>query len=258
MEHGRDIGLALAGRGAPCVSEFAVIELAAALGMTTDACRRYVGHLLEVRTGSPSLARVTDEELPWWRAARIADHTTHLPAAGAAHVDHHLAPVAAHGRRGADREAVPGSPRPVRPRRSRGPTAGRIRRPPGRRSHPRRGPHRHRGHHRDHRPGRRPRPRERGRPRRRRARRQRIHRATRRTPVEGPGRDRPPLPRRRPQHQPPVRAAGQAPPGDHQRAPPRPSYRPLRHHPRPDLGGPSPWVVRRTPTPRSSSDRSAI
>ncbi len=32
VEHGRDTGLALAGPGAPCVSEFAVIELAAALG----------------------------------------------------------------------------------------------------------------------------------------------------------------------------------------------------------------------------------
>ena len=53
VEHGRDTGLALAGAGAPCVSEFAVIELAAALGMTADACRRYVGRVLEVRYQLP-------------------------------------------------------------------------------------------------------------------------------------------------------------------------------------------------------------
>ena len=39
-------------------------------------------------------ARVTDGELPWWRAARIADHTLALPMAGAISVDRHLAPVA--------------------------------------------------------------------------------------------------------------------------------------------------------------------
>ena len=92
VEHGRDTGLALAGAGAPFVSEFAVIELAAALGMTADACRRYVGRVLEVRYRLPRLwARVTDGELPWWRAARIADHTQALPRAGAVHVDRRLA-----------------------------------------------------------------------------------------------------------------------------------------------------------------------
>ena len=49
VEFGRDTGLALAGAGAPWASEFAVIELAAALGMTADACRRHVGRVLEVR-----------------------------------------------------------------------------------------------------------------------------------------------------------------------------------------------------------------
>ena len=95
MERGRDTGLMLAGPGAPCVSEFAVVELAAALGMTADCCRRYVGRVLEVRYRLPRLwARVTDGELPWWRAARIADHTLALPMAGAISVDRHLAPVA--------------------------------------------------------------------------------------------------------------------------------------------------------------------
>ena len=80
VEHGRDTGLLLAGPGAPCVSEFAVIELAAALAMTADACRRYVGQVLEVRYRLPRIwRRVAAGDLPWWRAARIADHTTHLP-----------------------------------------------------------------------------------------------------------------------------------------------------------------------------------
>jgi hypothetical protein len=95
VELGRDTGLALAGPGAPCVSEFAVIALAAALGMTVDACRRYVGQVLEVHYRLPLIwRRVTGGDLPWWRAARIAQHTVLLPAAGAAQVDRRLAAVA--------------------------------------------------------------------------------------------------------------------------------------------------------------------
>ena len=41
----------------------------------------------------------------------------------------------------------------------------------------------------------------------------RIHRVTGRAPVDGTRGDRPPLPRRRPQHRPPDRPVGQAPPG---------------------------------------------
>ena len=95
VEHGRDTGLALAGPGAPRVSEFAVIELAAALGMTVDACRRYVGQVLEVRYRLPLIWRcVATGDLQWWRAGRIAPHTMLLPAAGAGHVDGRLAAVA--------------------------------------------------------------------------------------------------------------------------------------------------------------------
>jgi hypothetical protein len=95
VEFGRDTGLALAGAGAPGVSEFAVLELAAALGMTPEACKRYVGQVLEVHHRLGRLwARVTSGELPFWRAGRIAQHTIALPAAGAAHVDRHLAAVA--------------------------------------------------------------------------------------------------------------------------------------------------------------------
>ena len=85
----------LAGAGAPCVSEFAVIELAAAVGMTVDACRRYVGQVLEVHYRLPLIwRRVAAGDLQWWRAARIAQHTQALPVAGAAHVDRRLAAVA--------------------------------------------------------------------------------------------------------------------------------------------------------------------
>ena len=95
VERGRDTGLALAGPGAPWVSEFAVIELATALGMTAEAGRRYLGQVLETRYRLPQLwRRVQTSELPWWRAARIAEHTQPLPTAGAAHVDRRLASVA--------------------------------------------------------------------------------------------------------------------------------------------------------------------
>ena len=72
-----------------------MVELAAALGMTVDACRRYVGQVLEVRHRLPLIwGRVAAGELVWWRAARIAQHTMLLPQAGAAQVDRRLAGVA--------------------------------------------------------------------------------------------------------------------------------------------------------------------
>jgi len=96
VEFGRDTGLALAGAGAPGVSEFAVVELAAALGMTSDAGRRYVGRVLEVRYRLPGLwDEVVAGRLPWWRAARVAEHTMSLPEAGAGFVDARLARFAA-------------------------------------------------------------------------------------------------------------------------------------------------------------------
>ncbi len=94
-ERGRDTGLPLAGSGAPCVSEFAVIELAAVLAMTVDSCRRHVGEVLEVRYRLRRIwDRVVEGDLPWWRAARIAQHTMLLPQAGAVHVDRRLAATA--------------------------------------------------------------------------------------------------------------------------------------------------------------------
>ncbi len=95
VERGRDTGLPLAGVGAPWVSEFAVVELAAALGMSMEAGRRFVGAVVEVRYRLPRIwERVVGGELAWWRAARIARHTMLLPRAGAGHVDRHLAATA--------------------------------------------------------------------------------------------------------------------------------------------------------------------
>jgi hypothetical protein len=90
-----DQAIPVAGEGAPLVSEFAAMELAAALGMSTDAGKTYLGRALELAYRLPRLlARVQAGKLPIWRAFRIADHTIGLPMAGAAHVDRHLAPVA--------------------------------------------------------------------------------------------------------------------------------------------------------------------
>jgi hypothetical protein len=90
-----DRGIPVAGEGAPLVSEFAGMELAAALGHSTDAGKTYLGRVLELAYRLPRLlARVKAGKLPMWRAFRVADHTVPLPMAGAAHVDRHLAPVA--------------------------------------------------------------------------------------------------------------------------------------------------------------------
>ena len=95
VEFGRDTGLALAGEGAPFVSEFAMVELAAALGMTTDAGKRYVGRVLEVRYRLPAFwEEVVEGRLPWWRAARVAEHTLPLPQRGASFLDARLAATA--------------------------------------------------------------------------------------------------------------------------------------------------------------------
>ena len=52
-----DQGMPLAGEGAPLVAEFAVTEFAAAIGLSTDAGKRYVGHALELRYRLPRVWR---------------------------------------------------------------------------------------------------------------------------------------------------------------------------------------------------------
>ena len=48
-----EAGMPVAGEGAPLVAEFAITEFAAAIGISTDAGKRYVGHALELRHRLP-------------------------------------------------------------------------------------------------------------------------------------------------------------------------------------------------------------
>jgi len=54
---GADVFGELGGPGAPLVSEFCVVEIAAALGLSTDSGRRLVGEAVELRHGSPGSGR---------------------------------------------------------------------------------------------------------------------------------------------------------------------------------------------------------
>ncbi|GAB3662327.1 hypothetical protein GCM10027596_23560 [Nocardioides korecus] len=87
--------LAIAGDGAPLVAEFAIPELAAALGLSTDSGRNLIGRALEVKHRLPRLwARVVAGEVPVWRAKNIADQTITLTPEAAAHVDAQVAAYA--------------------------------------------------------------------------------------------------------------------------------------------------------------------
>ena len=83
-----DHGIPLAGEGAPWVSEFAVMELGAVLGMSTDSAKRYLGAAMEIRYRLPRIwDRVTAGQLGFWKARWIAERTMCLPLKGAAFVD---------------------------------------------------------------------------------------------------------------------------------------------------------------------------
>src|SRR3712207_286794 len=88
---GAERELRLAGEGAFSIAEFAVCEVAAALGMSETSARRYVGQLIELRDRLPRLhARVVAGDLPVWKARQIAQETIPLNAAAAAYVYRHL------------------------------------------------------------------------------------------------------------------------------------------------------------------------
>jgi hypothetical protein len=92
---GQDTGIPLAGRGAPLVSEFAVAELATALGLSAGSGRVLVAHALELAHRLPQVwARVQSGDLAPWRARRIAEETLVLSPEGASYVDQHLAAFA--------------------------------------------------------------------------------------------------------------------------------------------------------------------
>ncbi|WP_244928704.1 HNH endonuclease signature motif containing protein [Nocardioides sp. W7] len=87
--------VAIAGEGAPLISEFSVLEFAAALGLSTDAGRIHLGDAVELAHRLPNLyGRVQALDLPVWKARRIAKATNDLPMEGAAYVDAHLHAVA--------------------------------------------------------------------------------------------------------------------------------------------------------------------
>src|SRR5436190_12410636 len=96
-ERGLDTGRSLAGPGAPLISDFAVMELAALLGRSLDSGRNYVGQVVELAHRLPrTWTRVLEGQVPVWKALRITDSTRPLPADAASFVDRQLAPFA-HG-----------------------------------------------------------------------------------------------------------------------------------------------------------------
>ncbi len=92
VEHGRDTGIPIAGQGCPLVAQFAVAELATALGLSAGSGRRLVAEALELACRLPRIwARVEAGTLPAWRARRIAEETLCLSPEAAEHVDAQLA-----------------------------------------------------------------------------------------------------------------------------------------------------------------------
>ena len=91
---GADTMLELAGPGAPEISEFAVIELAAALGRSTDSGRMLLSDAVEARYRLPKIwQRLLDGQVQVWRVRRVTDLTRALTQEAAAFVDAHLAHV---------------------------------------------------------------------------------------------------------------------------------------------------------------------
>jgi hypothetical protein len=92
-----DTAVPIAGPGAPLVAEFSVAEFAAAVGLSTEAGKRYLGHAVELRYRLPRLwKRVVGGDLPAWKARRVAEETlSHaLTPEAAGYVDRHVGPVA--------------------------------------------------------------------------------------------------------------------------------------------------------------------
>ncbi len=90
-----DHGLTLGGPGCPLVRESAVIELAAALGVSTTSGADQVAVALELRYRLPRLwERVSTGACPVWRARLVAEKTVALCEDGAEEVDTHVAAFA--------------------------------------------------------------------------------------------------------------------------------------------------------------------
>ncbi|GAA1479219.1 hypothetical protein GCM10009623_36650 [Nocardioides aestuarii] len=97
LRSGGEAPVGLAGPGAPLVAEFSVAEFGAAVGMTPEAGKYYLGHALELRYRLPRLwEQVLTGTVQAWRARRVADATIgrQLSMQAAAFVDAHVAAVA--------------------------------------------------------------------------------------------------------------------------------------------------------------------
>ncbi len=93
-----DQGCRLAGIGAPEVTETAVVDLAAALGVSYRAGLQLVADTLELHYRLPRLwALVQAGTLAAWKARHVAAQTTHLSQAAALFVDRHLSVLARRG-----------------------------------------------------------------------------------------------------------------------------------------------------------------
>src|SRR5688500_873383 len=89
--HGEGL-VPLAGPGAPWVAEFALADLAAALGISHDAARQLLADALELGHRLPRLwDQVRAGAVPVWRARQIARHTTDLSVEAALFADRLIA-----------------------------------------------------------------------------------------------------------------------------------------------------------------------
>ncbi len=89
----------LAGVGTPAVAEYAVEELAAALGLSHAAGLALVSEAVELCYRLPRLwALVQDGRLQAWKARQVARASTQLSADAVAFVDRHLAVTGRHNR----------------------------------------------------------------------------------------------------------------------------------------------------------------
>ncbi|WP_300645108.1 HNH endonuclease signature motif containing protein [Nocardioides sp.] len=91
---GADTMLELAGAGAPEVSDFAVTELATALGRSRESGRLLVGDAIEAKHRLPKVwARLVAGQVTAWRVRRLAQATRGLSAEAVAFVDAQVAHV---------------------------------------------------------------------------------------------------------------------------------------------------------------------
>ena len=90
-----DQAFAIAGPGAPLVSEFCVAEFASAMGLPTEVGKQQLGEALELCYRLPRVqARIDAGDLQAWRARRIARETICLSPEAATYVDGQIAKFA--------------------------------------------------------------------------------------------------------------------------------------------------------------------